>query len=316
MKSPVCPLCENREHEFCFSDSGYDLLACTQCGLFFIDPYPKAGAVRERVSRWKPAQSSHVTPERHYRASLDGYSRHFPFIQGECQGAKSVLDVGCGTGRLLELLGQESAIHRVGIELNADRAAFARSLLDCEVFQVPVEEFQYPSRFDVITMVNVLSHVPRFDRLFSSIRSLLTDNGKLIIRTGELEPGIKRRACSNWGIPGHMHVLGVNTAEFIADKFGFDVVRHARQPLSVNRFSRGKWKAPGRTPLEGLLKQAVVMTPFALPLLRRTYDALYGKRIHSSFLVMSPSRSETSMPSPRRPTEADSKIASLASERS
>ena len=107
----------------------------------------------------------------------------------------------------------------------------------------------------------------------------------------------------------------MNTMQFIADEYGFEIVRHDRELLSVNRFSRGKWKAPGRSAAEGLVKRAVAMTPFALSILRRTYDAWYGEKMHSSFIVMSAGQSGRSMPS-LGPQEGNTKIASVAGERS
>ena len=44
----------------------------------------------------------------------------------ECQGAKSLLDVGCGTGYLLGALSILPDFYTAGIELNAQAAQFAR----------------------------------------------------------------------------------------------------------------------------------------------------------------------------------------------
>jgi len=288
MKNPICPLCGNVEHEYCFSENGHQLLTCKHCDLFFIHPYPDESAAHERVAKGRLGNPARVEADRQYRGSRYGYDRYFPFIDKECVDAKSLLDVGCGTGRLLELLGKKPGIHRVGIELDPDRAEYARRVAGCEICQVPLEEFEYPSKFDVITMINVLSHIPGFDAPFSSIRSLLTDGGKLILKTGELNRGVRKGAIPNWGIPEHLHVLGMSTIRFIASRHGYRIVRHEREPLSVRLFSPSKWKAPGRNAAEHFVKRTVAMTPFALSILRRLYDARYGKKAYSSFIVMSP----------------------------
>src|SRR4030088_2930024 len=122
-------------------------------------------------------------------------------IAEECRGAKSVLDVGCGTGHLLERLSVFPELHRQGLELNAAPAEYARRVANCEIYQMPLEEFKANSKFDVITMINVFSHIPSFDGLFNSIRSLLQPGGKLILWTSEMGRGANRWSQFVWGIP-------------------------------------------------------------------------------------------------------------------
>jgi SAM-dependent methyltransferase len=290
MKDPTCPLCGNRRHDLCFSQNGSTLLACKECDLFFIDPYPEEGDVHAKVSEERCDNTELIDAERHYKAATSGYETCFPYIESLCADARSVLDVGCGTGRLLELLGKRPDLHRVGIELNADRAEFARRVAGCPIHQVPVEDFEYPSRFDAITLINVLSHIPRFDSLFPALRRLLADDGKLILKTGEMEKGVKKDAAFDWCLGDHVHFLGMSTIDRIGDKYGLEIVHHQRRPLSESLFSRSRWNAPGRSSARNAVKRAVAATPFALPVLRRLYEMRHGRRVYSSLIVMSPAR--------------------------
>ena len=170
------------------------------------------------------------------------------------------MDVGCGTGTLLEMLGEKMPhLHGVGIELNAARAEFARTVTQCEVFQVPVETFEYDGTFDVITMTDVLSHVPSIHDLFATIRRLMPDDGRLILKVGEVTADVKKDAIFDWGIPDHLHFLGMNTLQFICNKYDFRIVRHDRQPLSAELFARTRWTDPGRSVVRNLIKRAVAI---------------------------------------------------------
>lgn len=71
-------------------------------------------------------------------------------------------------GHLLERLGLRPNFYRACIELNRQLAEVARSVARCEVFEVSIEEFRCTRRFDVITPLNVLSHVPALNELFES----------------------------------------------------------------------------------------------------------------------------------------------------
>ena len=145
-----------------------------------------------------------------------------------CEGAKSVLDVGGGSGYLLQQLGANPALSRCGIELNEDRAKMARNISGCVIHQVPIEQFTSDEKFDVIIMMNVLSHIHSHDDLFNSLRSLLSDNGKLILKVGEFSKEPKRTDVRDWEIPDHLHFLGHNTINYICDKYGFRIDTHDR----------------------------------------------------------------------------------------
>lgn len=291
-----CPLCGSRETEYYFTERGHDLVACENCELFFIDPYPgDTEEVHERVSKYKYEKLKVATPETHYSAAKRYYKRYYPLVEEELANASFILDIGCGTGRLLELLGQNypnDKLLRIGIELNTERAAFARQTAQCDIYETPVEKFTYPEKFDVITMINVLSHIASFDNLFNAVGSLLAPNGKLILKVGEYTKKIKKNSVFDWGIPDHLHILGMNTLAYMCRKYGFKELRHQCLPLSEDLFSKDKWKAPGRSRIRNIIKRMVVITPFALSILKKLYEIRFGKAIYTSFIVLTPGEGE------------------------
>jgi SAM-dependent methyltransferase len=289
MQVSICPLCKHHDSQFRFSERGYKLLACQVCNLLFIDPYPfNLDTVHEKVSAYNYDEIEIQSPDKHYRFSVQFYKHNFPRIDEECRDATSVLDVGCGTGHLLELLGRYLNLYRAGIELNAGRAEMARRISKCDIHEVPIENFSSTRKFDVIIMINVLSHVPSFDHLFSSIRSLLSDHGRLILKVGECTKNVKKTAIYDWGTPDHLHFLGIGTLDFICEKYRFKVLRHERIPLSQQLFSKSRWRSPGRSLVRNAIKNVVALTPLALPVLAKAYDMIHGRTIYSSFVVLTP----------------------------
>ena len=288
MNNAECPLCGSQENQKCFSERHHDLLACRDCGLFFIHPY--GSSVHEKVCTYDYDDLEIADPARFHVSSRNYYERKYlSFIQSECMTAESILDVGCGTGALLELLGNENpSMRRMGVELNYERAEFARGVAGCEIYQGPIEEFSCDSTFDVITMINVFSHIPSIDDLFASIRDLLAPGGKLILKVSEMAVDVRKDSVFDWGIPDHLHFLGLNTMNYICGKYGFRIIRHDRQPFSEDMFSRGRWLSPGRSQVRNLVKRVVALTPLALLILRMLYDMRHGKNSYSSFIVLSP----------------------------
>ncbi len=284
MNKAICPLCKSNQSQYCFSERDYQLLACNTCDLFFIHPYP--GEVHERVKEYDYDDLEILNPERHYQAEVQLQKMYFGLIAQELDGVNSILDVGCGTGHFLERLNTYPNLYRVGIELNKSRAAIARQKAGCDIFQIPIEEFEPKKIFDVITMINVLSHISDFDRLFGKLRAILAPGGKLILKVGEMKKNVEKGDVFDWQIPDHLHFLGLNTIDCICQKFNFKVHKHQRVPLSQDMFSPVYFKSPGRSKVRNAIKSLLAYTPLALPAIAKIYDMRTGQRTYSSFVVL------------------------------
>jgi len=284
LANATCPLCNSDQHQYCFSERGHDLLECDVCDLFYIHPYPDD--VRGRVAEYDYVDLRLVSPDQHYRSEMVYQQAHFKQLSDALHGARSVLDVGCGTGHLLELLAKDRQLYRAGVELNKDRAAFAKKTAQCEVFQIPIEEFEPQRKFDAIIMTDVLSHIPNFERLFKSVSRLLSPDGRFILRTGEMAKHVRKSDLFDWGIPDHLHFLGLRTLDHICRQFGFRILEHTRAPLSKELFSPTYFRQPGRSKLRNILKAVLLHTPLALNALAAAYDLRSGQRVYSSFIVL------------------------------
>jgi len=282
---PACPLCHARANRVAFRDNRCNLRVCANCDLFFVDPYPSVA----RQHHYVTAQNDQIELldcARRYEGERLYYDRHFASIANECSGARSLLDVGCGTGRLLELFSHVPRLYCAGIELNPDAAAFAERVAGCEIFRVPLEDFRCDRRFDAITMINVFSHIPSFDQMFQSLRSLLSPAGKLILRTTEMSRNVSRWNQVHWGIPDDLQFMGLRTLEFICENYKFSVVQHQRVPFEDELFRASRWKQMGRNSLQNGVKRAVVRVPGALRILRNVYSGCVGPRLFVSFIVL------------------------------
>jgi SAM-dependent methyltransferase len=285
---PRCPLCASRETEIAFMDGGCELRVCSVCELFFTHPYPESGRQHEQVHAGEYSEIEILDCERRYQGEHLYYDRHFPFIEEECKGAASLLDVGCGTGHLLERIGKRPGLHCAGIELNAQAAEFARRVSGCEVLEIPFEDLRCEHQFDVITMINVLSHIPSFEGMFRSLRAALRLEGKVILRTSEMSARVNRWNQLHWGIPDDLHFLGLRTLDFLCTKYGFTIARHIRVPFEEELFCASRWRQMGRNPFVNLVKAAGVRIPGALPAMKRLYTAALGQRLFVSFIVLTP----------------------------
>jgi SAM-dependent methyltransferase len=285
--SPVCPLCSSSHARALFAQRSYSLMACGVCELFFIDPYPRDIDRQHEVVATQGYEDFQILETaKHYEYEVNFYRNYFELIQQECAQATSILDVGCGCGHLLERLAVRPDLYRAGVELNRQRAAHARRVAHCEVFDMPIEDLPATRRFDVITLINVFSHIPGIDRLFTKLRALLNDNGKIILRTGEMKKDVRKSAIFDWEIPDHLQFLGLNTLEFLAQKHGFEIQLRRRTALSKELFAPGTWRMKGRSVVRNRIKSLVAGISFALPLMEHFYELIHRSSVFSSFIVL------------------------------
>jgi len=283
----VCPLCASQNVSPLFVQGAYTLTHCGDCDLSFIHPYPKdAKRHHSVVAEYDYAEMEVVRCATQYKNEKLFYERYFALIDAECREAASVLDVGCGCGHLLERLSIHPQLDRTGIELNRERAAFARKVARCDIFESSIEELRGERRFDVISLINVISHVPDFGNFFEKLRRLLAERGRVIIKTGEMKPDVKRSAIFDWEFPDHLQFLGWRTMDYICAKSGFRVRKHLRTTLAKERFAATTWRMQGRSRLRNAVKAGVSRVPLALTFLASCYGAVHRESISSSFIVL------------------------------
>jgi len=95
---------------------------------------------------------------------------------------KNVLDIGCATGRLMELLKEKGADEVEGIEVSAYAASLAGGK-GFKVHQGDIMALDTESGFDIITAFDVIEHVPDLRAFFARACDLLKPDGVFIFMT-------------------------------------------------------------------------------------------------------------------------------------
>lgn len=97
--------------------------------------------------------------------------------------ARRVLDIGCGAGRLGELLKRRQPTEVTGIELKQEAAARAATRLDRVLVQnVEERSFEFPPEsFDCVVCADVLEHLREPALVLTKIRRWLAPGGTLVL---------------------------------------------------------------------------------------------------------------------------------------
>jgi len=83
------------------------------------------------------------------------------------------------------------------------------------------------SHFDVITLWDVIEHLPDPDVVLAETRRLLKPGGRLVITTGDIGSAYARRRGARWHLlapPWHLYYFSQHTLRKLAAKAGLEVV--------------------------------------------------------------------------------------------
>lgn len=165
---------------------GGSLYRCQDCGLVFRAPImttAEYGQLYAQASAnvWVTKSGALRTDQSLVKAYIEG---HLP------DGAR-VLDIGCYTGEFLSSL--PAKYKKFGIEMSASAAHHCKqrgiSIIGGDLYQLSLLQ----EKFDVVTAMDVIEHTLNPSQFLQSVLGILSDDGVILITTGDSENRIWRK---------------------------------------------------------------------------------------------------------------------------
>jgi SAM-dependent methyltransferase len=242
-----CDICGGSVAEPMFQENGFTLVRCDQCGHFFV-PSPADDIRFSSIVEEQPPPDIQQTAELSRLPVFEKYVREVKkhTIDGHW------LDLGCGCGTLLGIA-QREGFHPLGIETDPQRLAFCRAKkLTVHSAELGPETFR-PASVNVISLINVFSHLSSPAASFQVMARILRPGGLILVATSQCGRAVYRDEVASWHIPDHLHFAGPNTFSILASRLGLDLTYISRE-LSQKIILSEKLVYDSRTPLRGMLK--------------------------------------------------------------
>ncbi|MDO7137115.1 class I SAM-dependent methyltransferase [Algibacter lectus] len=169
--------------------------------------------------------------------------------------AKQLLDVGCGTGDFLQTAQQNGWLVS-GIEPNEEARGIANSKTNKSVFDTEQLQKFESKQFDVITLWHVLEHLPNLEDHIKTFKTLLKDNGNLLIAVPNYKSFDAKHYKEFWAafdVPRHLWHFNQVSISNLVSKQNMSVVK--TKPMLFDAFYVSmlseKYKTGKMNPVKG-----------------------------------------------------------------
>jgi 2-polyprenyl-3-methyl-5-hydroxy-6-metoxy-1,4-benzoquinol methylase len=190
---------------------------CKNCNLIYMNPMEKVSKTNEYYSK---AKNTHAPTIR--ECYLRTAKSQVRLIQ-KYAGGTNLLDIGCAQGFFL-FSASKAGYTTKGIEISQDAVAYAIKEFGLDVEAKPFEELRFPeNHFDVVTLWQVLEHVPYPLMMLKEVHRILKPGGLVVASTpniGGIPAKILRKRW--WDIKRlHLNQFTTKTLANILQNAGF-----------------------------------------------------------------------------------------------
>jgi SAM-dependent methyltransferase len=207
----------------------FTFVRCRGCGHVYLNPRP----TRDEIGAYYPESYKEFTtriddePSRFTRLNRQyGMAKRCRVVTSRRPPGR-LLDVGCGIGLFLDAM-RRRGWEVAGEEVTAVAARLAGERFGLDVFAGTLEEAAYPDRhFDVVTLWNVIEHLPDPPATLREIGRILLPGGLVVMATPNvdaLDARLFGRHWALWEAPRHFNVFSPESLGRLLRQTGFEGV--------------------------------------------------------------------------------------------
>jgi len=229
----ACALCGCERRQLRFRATDVALYSCANCNLTYVSPRRAADALVREVydaGYWKSSCASErgysdylacaAAYRSTYRRRLRVWSKHLP-------ASGRVLDVGCAAGFFLEEM-RARGWNVYGCDASQAIVGAARERLASHAEQIvcaPIEARPFgDQRFDLISLWDVLEHLPEPVVALAQLREQVAPGGRLILETQNIDSLAARLLGPRWHHfkhDEHLHHFNKRTLDLVLEHAGW-----------------------------------------------------------------------------------------------
>ena len=233
-----CNLCNSNSTRKFMMVKGFNIVKCKKCGLAYVNPRLKEKKLHEIYDKkyfsnkaFNGAKTSFYGYGKYLEEEdciKDTFKKRLKIINKLSRKGR-LLDIGCALGFFLELA-RDDGWDVQGLEISKYAYNYAKNMLKLPVINKTLEKSGFKSNsFDVVTMFDIIEHLPDPKSTLKEIRRLLKPNGLLVITTPNIGSITAKILWRNWEevrrVREHIYFFSENTLKKILESLNFEVLR-------------------------------------------------------------------------------------------
>ncbi|MGB2869706.1 MAG: methyltransferase domain-containing protein [Bacteroidota bacterium] len=230
-----CSICGSTNYRPRAVKIGFTYVICQQCGFVYINPQPTSGAIHriyndEEVRRFFFRELLLPYVERDQKPEFE--TRLHILKEMIRSPGPRLLDIGCAAGLFLQLA-NSNGFQVEGLELNKQYVDYIRANRPIRVHQKPLEEMKFlESSFDVVTMWDVLEHVPDPRKTVGEVHRIVAKDGIFALTTINHDCINEHLLKDRWRYympPDHLCSFTPDLLRTLLANVGFEIVKIQHQ---------------------------------------------------------------------------------------
>lgn len=184
LKQHTCHVCRSRDltSTDLLISGKFPLMHCNNCGLSFLDIDDAASQDEIVDEYWTDENKAIYAQPRVVKELRDKYQFYFSILANKANGNRH-LDVGSGAGICVDTA-RQMGFDSMGVEPSTSGVALAKDTYQIKVVNALLsKDDDLPRDFDVLTLWDVIEHVPSPRELVSIISDHLSSGGILALET-------------------------------------------------------------------------------------------------------------------------------------
>lgn len=218
-----CPICKSINFSFFVKTYGFKYVECNSCGHIFCQTPAKNEAIKALYENDKKLPKSsqseiYLNPDLLKKRINDIATPKVKFLTERIKKLGKWMDIGCGAGELI-IAANNLGWKSVGIESDPDEvvAAQKNGINVRNVFLNEKNVAKYIKDFDVISLINVLEHIPLPLEFLHSISKVIKKNTFLLIEVPR-HPSLSSLSSSLFPNYSHRHIYPPDHLHIFTEK--------------------------------------------------------------------------------------------------
>lgn len=225
-----CPVC-NQESVAVWTKFDHQLYECNHCDHLFCLPSQIENYVAQTYGDeyFDGADGGYVNYLEN-KNHLINQGRKYSKVLSRHQPKGQLLDIGSAAGFLLKGF-VDDGWKGVGIEPNLAMQTYATHQLNLDVRNLPFDDFETNEKFDAVSLIQVISHLPDLPQTLTRINQLLKPEGLFLIETWNRKSMTARVFSKNWhqyNPPSVLHWFTKTELANLLAQNGFEVIQQGR----------------------------------------------------------------------------------------